>query len=86
MALTKPVLFVCHHKGFHIVVYLDEISVLVCSKQAGNMAYSFLRSLLVCLGLHINFSSLPFALLRHFVSWGYVGILSIYQYLCHLIG
>ena len=31
-ALTKPVLFLCHCKGFHIVIYLDNILVLVCSK------------------------------------------------------
>ena len=25
MSLTKPVLFLCHHKGLHIVIYLDDI-------------------------------------------------------------
>ena len=33
-ALTKPILFLCHHKGFHVVICLDDILVLVCSKQA----------------------------------------------------
>ena len=28
-ALTKPILFLCHHKGFCIVIYLDDILVLV---------------------------------------------------------
>ena len=55
-ALTKPILFLCHHKGFCIVIYLDDILVLVHSKWAGRRAYSFLCSSLVRLGLHINFS------------------------------
>ena len=32
MTLTKPILFLCLHKGFNIVTYLDDILVLVCSK------------------------------------------------------
>ena len=55
MYLTKPILFLCHCKGFHTVIYLDDILVLVCSKWAGKRAHLFLCSLLVCLGLHINF-------------------------------
>ena len=55
-ALTKPILFLCHHKGFHIVIYLDDILVLVHSKQASKRAHLFFCSLLVHLGLHINFS------------------------------
>ena len=55
-ALTKPILFLCHNKGFHIVMYLDDILVLVHSKQAVKRAHLFLCSLLVCLGIHINFS------------------------------
>ena len=55
-ALTKPILFLCCHKGFCIVIYLDDILVLVCSMWAGNRAHSFLCFLLVWLGLHINFS------------------------------
>ena len=55
-ALTKPILFLCHHKGFCIGIYLDDIMVLVHSKQAGKMAHLFLCSLLVQLGLHIHFS------------------------------
>ena len=30
--LTKPILFLCHHKGFHIVIYLADILVQVHSK------------------------------------------------------
>ena len=30
-SLTKPILFLCHHKGLHIVIYLDDILVLVRS-------------------------------------------------------
>ena len=55
MALMKPILFLCCHKGFFIVIYLDDILVLVHSKQVGKSAQSFLCSLLICLGLHINF-------------------------------
>ena len=55
-ALTKAILFLCHHKGFCIVIYLDDILVLVCSKWVGKRAHSFLCSLLVRLGLYINFS------------------------------
>ena len=55
-ALTKPILFLCHHKGFCIVIYLDDILVLVHSKWAGKKAHLFLCSLLVRLGSHINFS------------------------------
>ena len=55
-SLTKPILFLCHHKGLHIVIYLNDILVLICSKRAGKRACFFLCSLLVCLGLNINFS------------------------------
>ena len=47
---------ICQHKGFYIIIYLDDILVLVHFKQAGKRAHSFLCSLLVRLGLHINFS------------------------------
>ena len=39
--LTKLILFLCHCKGFHIVIYLDDILVLVHSKWAGKRAHSF---------------------------------------------
>ena len=38
-SLMKPILFLCHHKGLHIVIYLDDIFVLVHSKQAGKRAH-----------------------------------------------
>ena len=41
-ALTKPILFLCHCKGFHIVIYLDDILVLVCSEWAGKRPCLFL--------------------------------------------
>ena len=34
-ALTKPILFLCCHKGFCFVIYLHDILVLVHSKVAG---------------------------------------------------
>ena len=84
-SLTKPILFLYHCKGLHIVIYLDDILVLVHSKWVGKRAHSFLCSLLVCLGLHINFSKLDLCLSQTFPFWGYVGILSTCQYLCLLI-
>ena len=65
-SLTKPILFLCHCKGLHIVIYLDDILVLVCSKWAGKRACSFLCSLLVPLGLHINFSKSDLCLSQTF--------------------
>ena len=32
MALTKSILFLCCHQCFHIVIYLDDFVVLICSK------------------------------------------------------
>ena len=69
-SLTKLILFLCHHKGLHIVIYLDDILVLVCSNQAGKWACLFLCSLLVCLGLHINFSKSDFHLSQSFTFLG----------------
>ena len=84
-ALTKPILFLFHHKGFCIVIYLDDILVLVCSKWAGKRGLLILCYLLVCLELHINFSMSDLQLTQTSCSWGYVGILCICQYLCLLI-
>ena len=69
-SLTKPMLFLCHGKGLCIVIYLDDILVLVHSKWVGNRAHLFLCSLLVYLGLHIIFPSLSFDTLRPFVFLG----------------
>ena len=77
-ALTKPILFLCDHKGFHIVIYLDDILVLVCSKWEGKRAYSFLCSLLVHLVLHINFSKSDTDLLFLGVMLGYCLYVSIF--------
>ena len=41
IALTKPILFLYHHKGFHIVIYFDDILVLIQSKGAGKRAWLF---------------------------------------------
>ena len=69
-SLMKPILFLCHCKGLCIVIYLDDILVLVCSKQAGKRAHLFLCSLLVCLGLHINFSKSDLHLSQSFTFLG----------------
>ena len=66
ITLTKPILFLCHHKGFHIIIYLDDILVLVHSKWAGRRACLFLCSLLVRLGLHISFSKSDLCLTQTF--------------------
>ena len=65
-SLTKPILFLCHCKGLRIVIYLDDFLVLVLSKQAGKRAHLFLCSLLVHLGLHINFSKSDLCLSQSF--------------------
>ena len=46
-SFTKPIQFLCQCKGFPIIIYLDDILVLVHSKCTGRMAYSFLCSLFV---------------------------------------
>ena len=70
MALTKPILFLCHCKGLYIVIYLDDILVLVCSRQAGKRACLFLCSLLVHLDLHMNFSKSDLYLSQTFFFLG----------------
>ena len=69
-SLTKPILFLCHCKGLCIVIYLDDILVLVSSMQAGKRACLCLCSLLVCLGLHINFSKSDLHLSQSFTFLG----------------
>ena len=69
-SLTKPILFLCCHKGLCIVIYLDDILVLVCSKWVAMRTYLFLCSLLVCLGLHINFSKSDLHFSRTFTFLG----------------
>ena len=68
--LMKPILFLCCCKGLRIVIYLDDILVLVHSKQVGKRACLFLCSFLVCLGLHINFSKLELCLSQSFTFLG----------------
>ena len=70
MSLTKPIWFLCHHKGLHIVIYLDDILVLMHSKWLGKRACLFLCSLLVHLGLHINFSKSDLCLSPAFTFLG----------------
>ena len=65
-SLMKPILFLCHCKGLHIVIYLDDILVLVHSKQAGKRACLLLCSLLVSRGLQINFSKSDLCLSQSF--------------------
>ena len=69
-SLTKSILFLCLRKGLRIVIYLDDILVLVHSKWAGIRARLFLCSLLVRLGLHINFSKSDLCLSQSFTFLG----------------
>ena len=47
MSLTKPILFLCHCKGLHIAIYLDDILVLVHSngRVRGHTLFLFLVGL-----------------------------------------
>ena len=63
-------MFLCHCKGLHIVIYLNDILVLVCSKQVGKWAHLFLCSFLVHLGLHINFLKSDLCLSQTFTFLG----------------
>ena len=65
-SFIKPMLFLCQCKGLHVNIYLDDILVLICTEHAGKMAESFLCSLLVCLGLNINFAKSELCLTQHF--------------------
>ena len=69
-SLMQLILFLCCHKGLRIVIYLDDILVLVHSKQAGKRACLFFCSLLVCLSLHINFSKSNLCLSQSFTFLG----------------
>ena len=84
-SLTKPILFLCCHKGLCIVIYLDDILVIVCSKRAGKRAHLFLCSFWSVLVYTSIFPSLTFASLSPLLFWGYVGILSTCWYLYLLI-
>ena len=80
-SLMKPILFLCHCKGLHTVIYLDDILVLVCSKQAGKRAHLFLCSCWFILVYTSIFSNRTFASLSPLLFWGCVGILSACWYL-----
>ena len=69
-SLMKSILFPCHHTGLHIIIYLDDILVLIHSKWVGKRACLFLCSLLVHLGLHINFSKSALWLSQSFTFLG----------------
>ena len=70
MSLTNPILFLCHHKGLCIVIYLDDIFVLVHSKWVCRKACLCLCSLLVHPGLHIDFSKSDLCLSQTFTFLG----------------
>ena len=65
-SLTNPTLLILCYKGFHVIIYLDYILVLTCSKHADKRVQNLLYFLYVHLGLHINFSKSEFNLLQQF--------------------
>ena len=69
-ALTKPILFLCHCKGFNIVIYLVDILVLFFSRWASKRVHLILCPFLVYLGLHINFSKSDLCLIQTFCFLG----------------
>ena len=69
-ALTKPILSLCCHKGSCIVIFLEDILVLVHSKWAGMGAHLLLCSLLVGLGLYTNCSKSDLCLTYTFCFLG----------------
>ena len=84
-SLTKPILFLCCHKGLHIVIYLDDMLVLFTlnGKVRGHACFCVpCWSIWVYMSI---FPSLTFASLRPLLSLGYVGTLSTCQYLYLLI-
>ena len=85
-ALAKSILFLCHHKGFCINICLDDNLVLVhsVSVQVRGLTH-FYVPYWFALDYILIYSSLTCASLRPFILWGYVGIVSICQYLCLLI-
>ena len=84
MSLTKPILFLCHGKGLHIVIYLDDILVLIHSKWVGKRACLFLCwSVLVYISVFSKSDCHLSEILRFLGD--YVGILSTCWYLCLLI-
>ena len=70
MSLTKPILFLCCCKGLSVVIYLDDILVLVRYKWVGKRACSCLCSLLVHLGLNIDFSKSDLCFTQTFTFLG----------------
>ena len=61
-SLTKPILFFCQCKGFHIITHLDDILVFIYSKDSAKR--------LVVLELHINFSKYELCLTLYYSFGG----------------
>ena len=78
----KLILFLCWWKGFCIIIYLEDILFLICSKHAGKRTWSFLYILFV-LCCALIFISLIVILLSSFLFRTVCGY-SWYVYLCHL--
>ena len=65
-SLMKPILILCYCKGLCIVIYLDDILVLICSKRAGKRACLFLPKYL----LYVQNSENNFLLTSfHSLTW-----------------
>ena len=77
LPLLNPYLSLCHHRDFHIIIYLDDI--LICSKSASKRAWCFMSSPLVHLKLQINFSKSELSFNHHFFEFvlGYIVCVSL---------
>ena len=82
-ALTKPIMFFCHHKGL-LSIRITSWSWFALSGQARGLI-CFCFPYWFALDCILVFPSLTFTSLASFVSWGYVVMLSICQYLYVLI-
>ena len=68
-SLTKPILFLWKHKCFHIIIYLDDILVLIHSQHAGRRA-QFAHYWFV-MDYTLIFPSLKFTFLNVSVFWDF---------------
>ena len=69
-SVTKPILFLYLQKGLCDIIYLNDILILMCSRYAGKMVWTFLCSLLVYLGLYMNVSRCDLHLTQQFSCLG----------------
>ena len=79
--LTKPILLLCHHNGFHVIIYLDDILVLTHSRPTGKRV-PFVHSIDLSWIKYQIFPSLNYMSISTFLS--HVGIQWTYLSPYHL--